>query len=443
MKNNLTKFSPVLQFLLIDLCLEIVERGIDICFGDGDNKITHFNIDVFNTLLQICLGFLAILWLPEVGRKIKQDSLSKKNVFEEYPITTIISITLPFILCIDFLAAQWLWRQQATNTEVQTYRMPHAYYHHTLQPKKVAQETWGNSTYTLFTNSLGFKDADTTTVLPTSPLKRILFIGDSFTEGIGVPFEQTFVGMVRQSFQSSAEVLGAGCVSYSPKLCYYKTKYLLEKEKLQINQLFLFIDISDIQDEITYETFVPIDETAPSSQPPTPTVTPVAWYEEILHFWAKGSVLGYLIYQKHLQSSAATFNAKYYNERAKWTYDENIYQKWGSKGVQSAVKYTEQLLNLCRTHQIKMTIVIYPWTEQMQEEDWNSKQVTIWDNFAKTNQLDCVNFFPIFQRLCQQKGYDKMYQTYFIKGDVHWNEAGHRIIANEVIKYLNSTNNLP
>lgn len=38
---------------------------------------------------------------------------------------------------------------------------------------------------------------------------RILFIGDSFTEGAGLPFEQTFVGMFSQGVPD-VDVLNAG-----------------------------------------------------------------------------------------------------------------------------------------------------------------------------------------------------------------------------------------
>ncbi|MFY7788601.1 MAG: hypothetical protein ACOVQA_12095 [Thermoflexibacteraceae bacterium] len=250
MKNTIVKVTPISYFVCMALCLEIIERAIDTFLGDGDNQVTHFKINVMNAILQGYLLLLCFMWLPEVWRKMRNQPLSKKNIFEEYPITTLFSVILPAIFFIDFCAAQWLWRHQAQETaaKVKSYRMPHNYYHHTLQPKKVVQETWGDASYTLITNSLGFKDSDTTTILPTSNKRRIVFIGDSFTEGIGLPFEKTFVGKIRQTYQDSLEILGAGCVSYSPKLCYYKIKYLLEKEKLQINYLFLFIDIYDIQD---------------------------------------------------------------------------------------------------------------------------------------------------------------------------------------------------
>jgi hypothetical protein len=44
----------------------------------------------------------------------------------------------------------------------------------------------------VFTDSLGFKDASRRAV---PDRRRILFIGDSFTEGVGLPYEQTFVGL--------------------------------------------------------------------------------------------------------------------------------------------------------------------------------------------------------------------------------------------------------
>jgi len=53
------------------------------------------------------------------------------------------------------------------------------------------------------------------------------------------------------------EILNAAAVSYSPRIYYLKTKYLIEEKGLVFDELYVFIDISDIQNEIVYQNFYP------------------------------------------------------------------------------------------------------------------------------------------------------------------------------------------
>jgi len=72
-------------------------------------------------------------------------------------------------------------------------------------------------------------------------------------------WEESFVGILNEKLQD-IEILNAGVVSYSPKFYYLKTKYLIEKEGLKFDQLYVFIDNSDPLNEISYEAFEPQDE---------------------------------------------------------------------------------------------------------------------------------------------------------------------------------------
>src|SRR5262245_11438279 len=81
--------------------------------------------------------------------------------------------------------------------------------------------------YRVFTNSLGFMDAAVRDVPAKSDRRRILLMGDSFTEGGGLPFEQTFAGMLSRAgndWPQKIEFLNAGVGSYSPVIFYQKIK---------------------------------------------------------------------------------------------------------------------------------------------------------------------------------------------------------------------------
>ncbi len=78
-----------------------------------------------------------------------------------------------------------------------------------------------NQFYRVRTNSLRFKDASVRDSPLSTPNRRILLLGDSFTEGLGLPFEQTFAGLLYEAGRTlpqPIETLNAGVTSYSPTL---------------------------------------------------------------------------------------------------------------------------------------------------------------------------------------------------------------------------------
>jgi hypothetical protein len=82
-----------------------------------------------------------------------------------------------------------------------------------------------------------------------------------------------------------------------------------------------------------------------------------------------------------------------------------------------------------------MTVVVYPWPSQVLLGELESKQVSIWKNFAEKRQIDFVNCFPYFIDHANGNGADKV-QKYFLPGDVHWNDQGHILMADVLWKKL-------
>ena len=96
---------------------------------------------------------------------------------------------------------------------------------HSLAPKFDGYDVWGEARYRLITDSLSFKDSSVREVPLQSTSRRVLIIGDSFAEGIGLPFERTFAGLLEQAGQArpdKVEFLDAGVASYSPSIYFKK-----------------------------------------------------------------------------------------------------------------------------------------------------------------------------------------------------------------------------
>jgi hypothetical protein len=128
-------------------------------------------------------------------------------------------------------------------------------YSHSFAANFDGDDLWGGHRYHIRTNALGFKDAVNRDVPLRSDRRRILFIGDSFTEGVALPYEQTFVGRFAAAFPD-VDVLNAGVSSYAPSVYFMKLKSLLDAG-LQFDEVIVYVDISDIQDEAIYYRYGP------------------------------------------------------------------------------------------------------------------------------------------------------------------------------------------
>lgn len=359
-----------------------------------------------------------------------------KNFFERNPKKTIFILLFSVIIFLD-----WIFGLFLIPEDYNSYRCPHPYYHHGFSPNKESFSIWGDRKIPFLINSLGFKDFASRDIPLTTSKKRILFMGDSFTEGRGVTYDESFTGLINRKVDSSKiEVLNGAVSSYCPKLYYLKSKFLLEHVGLKIDELYLFIDISDIQDEILYENFEP---------------NRIPLYRWFLYktkiFLKTHSFIYYSIYNKFLlkkvsmeydesifpdlkNSYELLQTPEFGKNRVMWTLKKDTFNTWGRKGLKLAYMNIEKLYNLCNKHNINLTIVVYPWPEQIFSKDLDSIQVNFWQKFCQKYSIAYINLFPYF---INQTDPQDIYNKYFINGDVHWNQEGHKLVANKLLAKMN------
>ncbi len=161
-------------------------------------------------------------------------------------------ITIGLFLLIDLVLGQQLLSIAKGELPKDKFRASHPVYHHTLIPDYEGIGYWGPGTYHVCTNGSAFKDSCTKKGVVEKSFD-IAFIGDSFTEGVGLPFEQTFVGMVAAKFPE-LKIANLGVVSYAPSIYLAKLRDLYARG-YEFKKVIVFIDIGDVQDEaLTYET---------------------------------------------------------------------------------------------------------------------------------------------------------------------------------------------
>jgi len=334
-----------------------------------------------------------------------------------------------------------------------SFRIYHPYYHHDLKANVNTMTTWDNvNEYTFITNSLGFRDSINRSVDTTTNKYRFLIIGDSHTEGVGVEYQQTFSGYFAKSLKRGKyDVLNAGVVSYSPKLYYLKVKYLSDQLGLKFNHLIVFIDISDIQNELAYEDFTPSEQTP----------LDVKLYQ--LKKWANRTSLIYYslnVYKDHHRQKKfyelmgkqnrnpktdiySNFFSDFkdsdllrdqaFHNIGLWYLDKNLFEKWGKKGLDLESFYMQKLVNLCKKREIHLSISVHPWPIQIKYGDENNLQVNYWKEFCNKNGIGFINHYQVFLDLNKT---EDVISKYYLPGDVHWNEQGHWIAADNLIKHL-------
>ena len=144
-----------------------------------------------------------------------------------------------------------------------SFRTRHYYYHHGLLPNREGMAAWGALFYPVATNSMGMIDSAICRVPRKSENHRILVLGDSHSEGVGVPYRSTFAGRLSELLKEQGmEVLNASAVSDSQKIEYLKARYLLEQEGLEVDEIMVLVDFSDIQNELVYEKYAPSEKGA-------------------------------------------------------------------------------------------------------------------------------------------------------------------------------------
>jgi hypothetical protein len=326
-------------------------------------------------------------------------------------------------------------------------RIANAVYDHGFAANFNGYDVWGELRYRLITDSLGFKDASVRSVPLKSDSRRILLIGDSFTEGIGMSFEDSFAGMLYRAGQERGEkieFLNAGVASYSPSIYYKKIKYFLESG-LQFDEVVLFSDTSDVTDEAT--SYFCIDDDPQYRARCTPgegSMQPAASAAKkpdflIDRFVVTNRVRIYI--KRSIQSLLGNQRKLLATDHARmgWTVPgldvsrEN--QPLGVEGgIARSLQNMRSLSDLLAARNIPLTIVVYPWAQQLAQGDRNSRQVSLWRDFCQGRCKKFIDLFPLFFAAADT---DKQwYEHLFILGDDHFSAAGNAFVFRELARQL-------
>jgi len=126
--------------------------------------------------------------------------------------------------------------------------------------------------------------------------------------------------------------------------------------------------------------------------------------------------------------------------KASWTYssDDMIEGYWGpiKDAQKSLIETMSELHKLLEKNGIPLSIVVYPWPQQLEKDVVDSKHVLMWKNFCENKCANFINLFPIFFKEKDNKGFLETYKKYYWWNDMHFNVEGNKLVAREISKIL-------
>ena len=345
----------------------------------------------------------------------------------------IFLITVTLFLVLDSTVGKYVYKKyiraqlKDINTDVSA---EDEFYDHKYKKNYVGIGGWGNLRYNLCSDNNGFRISCNK---KDKNLKSfdIAFIGDSFTEGIGIEYEKTFVGIIEEEL-NDRKVINLAMSSYSASIYYTKINKLIN-DGFKFNEIVVFVDLSDLADDIL--CYKVIDKKIQRK------ATFKKCYNNFnkknnnfLNFYEKNFKISKILVDRILRLffkenfAEARLKDVFENSRSEWTYKYNksIYNNLEfEKAKNISISHMNNLYKLLKKNSIKLSIAVYPWPGTLKYDKVDNEQVRLWKNFCKDKCNKFYNLMPIFFKDNYKESYDKFY----IKDDVHFNELGNKILA--------------
>jgi hypothetical protein len=317
------------------------------------------------------------------------------------------------------------WKITRTETWVRT-KDPVT--HHGFRPLESQPEQFGPIRWMTYINSLGGKDATCREVAKVGDCPRVAIFGDSFAEGWGLPFEESLPAHLQNEVGSKGiEVLGFGVASYCPSLTEKWMRKLLESG-VRWNMALVLIDAGDAWEEThDYKNFIEgRQKMRPSNKP---RFFHLKWYEYSLTVQGVTALHRFFFPQKQTLSSwelAQQGN----NWKLQWLQKPEALV-WLRDGLEQEGRAVQGILQMGKKHGFPVLLVVYPYPVMMARSQLENEHTKFWKEFAERNGTNLVDLASQFVE--KETPPEETYRKYFIFGDIHWNDAGNRLVAKALL----------
>ena len=361
--------------------------------------------------------------------------------------TKYLAASIFLILLLDILLTKAYQNILSYISEEKNFMMKNKIYHHELK------KNFDSSNYNIeeiFTDKNGLIQLKQANIEYSNYKNNYVFLGDSFTQGVGVNYEQSYAGILSKKFlKKNVNIINLSAVSYSPVIYYKKTKFFIENKDLKFSKMYLFLDVSDPYDELyRYELKNEIVTDRKKKKNYLTKKLNLDYIYNLKQLISKNTTITYfcldIIYDFVFSKSKKEkeFVKKYgyiVNHQANlWTHDNDYFRQEGKKGVELSKKYLSKLKNVLDEQKVDLTIIVYPWPGQIYRNEHSSMHVQVWKDWALENNTKFINLFPIFFNEKERSMADrlKFIDKMYLPSDMHFNLLGHQLVADFLWKKI-------
>ena len=379
------------------------------------------------------------------------------NILKKFLV--LISIYLVFDIIFFYFLPEDLKSSLYNN---RAHRIKSFYYHHDLRPMASFYDHWGYEKYKIHTNDLGFKDNSQRKV--TFKKRNILFIGDSFTEGVGLIYKDTYVGILESKLKNKykdIEILNAGVQSYSTSIYLSKIYYLLNTKKLPITDIVIMVSTGDIFDD-TFK-YLDVDQNYILDHVDHKNkviinlinfykantliyqfitrITPPKVIPEIIKsfFDKKKNESNYDIKEKELMKiSNEDISKMHFLDHQDYNYffSDDEFKKWGKKGINKSIENLWKIAKITKEKKIKLNI-LYLFEPTLILKKPNDQTINYLLTSFKSLENENLKFFVISDFYDEYENKYESYKNLFFINDIHLNKKGNKLVADEILRKVN------
>lgn len=369
-----------------------------------------------------------------------------------------LAVLVVLLLVIVFAAIDFLLGHILIPRNFNDFRTQNSWYHHGLQKNVSTLAAWGPIMYPFYTNNFGFRDSSVRDIPLLSDKKRILILGDSHSEGVGVDYQFTFAGRMQASLADRGiEILNASAVSYSPKIHFLKGDYYLNRIGLEVDEVWVIIDISDLQNEIAYEKFLPrmpghvsglyhalrdflqrrsfvfhsFSSIKDNKEYELFKNTLLSYSDQISQTPTRNAIDLYRDFFSHFDDQALLSDPNFHGV-SEWIYKDDL-RELADLGLRLGMENIALLNGICKQKDIRVRLSVHPWQTQVMKGDTTDYYVERWRAFCAEEGIGFVNLYPLF---ITHENPLWIAKTCYIEGDNHWNEFGHERVASHMLSLL-------
>jgi lysophospholipase L1-like esterase len=331
------------------------------------------------------------------------------------------------------------------STPSDEYRRSNEIWHHEFIPDSYGKLASSEYDADYYINSLGLRNRE----IGNKTKYRILFIGDSFTEGVGVNMGQDIPSQVQLLLSQSGygvEVINGGIWGYSPIL----EKLFLEDKlyTLKPDMVILDLDLSDVSDDYRYGKIAAFNGSRVVAVPGSRTDTG-GWRGNIEYHCMKYRMnlcmlLGRSFYrltgldmQKDPNLVKGDIGTDmWFLTRYNLTPEQKIYYN-------ATFGYVKEIKDYCDNNKISFVLVTYPYGHQVNADEWKQGRARLYFDEYPVYSLGFFNDVAAFAKKNNIAYIDTYYKfnnteefPLFYSLDNHMTAKGYRLVAEGISEQL-------